>query len=120
MTRNGPSGRQWTRLELVRPPPIVHVPEFLRQAAEARAAALRVKPRLSWRRKLLIGLWMVFMLLFPLVRFLLALALACQFVASLFLWHEPGYHAGLRLLLPFVLLSTAYYVATTPPKGYES
>lgn len=62
--------------------------------------------------------WVVTVLVWPFLRWIVALDVMFQFVRMLWHWHTPGVHAGWTFLLHFVVLTAlTYFVSVYKPKG---
>lgn len=62
--------------------------------------------------------WVVTALLWPILKWVVSLDVAYQFVRMLYHWHTPGIHAGWTCLLHFAALTAlTYFVALYKPKG---
>ncbi|WP_322075521.1 KleE stable inheritance protein [Burkholderia cenocepacia] len=64
------------------------------------------------------AVWVVVVLVWPILRWVIALDVVFQLVRMLWLWHTPGAHAGWAFLLHFaVLTALTYFVSLYKPKG---
>ncbi|WP_017169813.1 KleE stable inheritance protein [Xanthomonas phaseoli] len=64
------------------------------------------------------AVWIVTVLVWPFLRWIVALDVTFQFVRMLWHWHTPGVHAGWTFLLHFaVLTALTYFVSLFKPKG---
>jgi hypothetical protein len=62
-------------------------------------------------------LWIVAVLVWPMLRWIVALDVVFQFLRMLWHWHTPGIHAGWIFLLHFgVLTALTYFVSLYKPK----
>lgn len=66
------------------------------------------------------GVGMLFILLWPLLKFVLTIDVVWQFLRMCWYWDTPGMHAGWTFSLHFLLLSAGYFfVASYRPKGFD-
>lgn len=62
--------------------------------------------------------WVVTVLVWPFLRWIVALDVVVQFVRMLWNWHTPGTYPGWNFLLHFaVLTALTYFVSLYKPKG---
>lgn len=65
------------------------------------------------------GIWMLFILLWPLLKLVLTIDVLWQFGRMCWYWDTPGMHAGWTFSLHFFLLSAGYFfVASYQPKDF--
>ena len=61
--------------------------------------------------------WILFLLMWPLVQWLVAFDIVYQFLRALYYWNAPGGHAGITFLIHLIAASAlTYFVATRPIK----
>ena len=67
------------------------------------------------------AVWVVTVLVWPILRWIVALDVVFQFVRMLWYWHTPGTHAGWLFLLHFgVLTALTYFVSLYKLKEPQS
>lgn len=71
-------------------------------------------------RKLLLAVWMLVAMVWPVLRFVLAFDVAIKFFLALILWSAPGEHAGLNFFLHFFLFSALTLYVASAPKNFDS
>jgi hypothetical protein len=65
-----------------------------------------------------LGVWMLAVLMWPLLRWIAALDVFWQFCRMVYHWDTPGVYAGWQFLAHFaVLVALHYYVGIYRPKG---
>lgn len=63
------------------------------------------------------SVWIVMVLVWPFLRWIVALDVVFQFVKMLWNWHTPGTYSGWNFLLHFgVLTALTYFVSLYKPK----
>lgn len=73
-----------------------------------------------YHRRVACGAWMAAVLVWPLLKWLLAVDVAVKFIEAVMFWHEPGRHAGLVLLAHFGVLTAMTYYVSTRPHDFEA
>lgn len=65
-----------------------------------------------------LGFWMLAVLVWPLLRWIVALDVFWQFCRMVYFWSTPGVYAGWEFLAHFAVLTALhYYVGIYRPKG---
>ena len=88
---------------------IVRTPTANRQAPRAKREGSR----------LVRGLWMTVVLVWPILKWVLAIDVLFKLIQAVVFWHEPGTHYGWLLLLHFGVLSALTYYVAWKPKGAQ-
>jgi hypothetical protein len=63
--------------------------------------------------------WVCTVILWPLLRWVIALDCVVQLIKTMYYWHTPGSYAGIVFLLHFLIFSAlTYFVSAYRPKGF--
>lgn len=90
--------------------PPVAVPEKRKAGWDAKGKAILGA---IWR-----AVWVLFVLVWPLLKWVISIEVFFQFIRMLYHWNTPGVHAGWTFLLHFTVLTVlTYMVAFYKPKG---
>lgn len=64
------------------------------------------------------GLWVTTVILWPVLKWIIALDCVWQFVRAMYYWNTPGTFAGMNFLLHFsAFVAVTYFVSCYKPKG---
>ena len=89
--------------------------ESAKQVPTMNAPTDVAKPRAQSR--MLSVVWILFLLMWPLVQWLVAFDIVYQFLRALYYWNAPGVHARITFLIHLIAASVlSYCVATRPIK----
>lgn len=92
------------------PPPV--------RAAEIPKAITKQREGLGLLGGLALGIWMVTVLLWQILRWIIAIDVFWQFCRMVYYWDTPGVYAGWQFLAHFAVLSALhYYVGVYRPRG---
>lgn len=96
------------------------VPEQVQQQAAPAIPATPAKPPGGGFLAFLVKfVWVVTVLLWPILKWVLALATSFQFIRMLCYWNTPGVYAGWTFLAYFAALTgLTYYVSIYRPQGF--
>lgn len=80
--------------------------------------AATLKARVQWG-PIIRAVWVCTVILWPILRWLIALDCVIQFLKTMYHWNTPGSHATLVFILHFFALSAlTYFVSAYLPKGF--
>jgi hypothetical protein len=70
-----------------------------------------------WSR-IIRGVWVCTVILWPVLRWVIAFDCVAQLIKAMYHWNTPGSHAGLVFILHFLAFSAlTYFVSAYRPKG---
>ena len=97
---------------------IVKFPGAKQEPPEQPTEAPREAPLPASDPALLKGIWVVTVLLWPFLKWIVALDCVYQMVRMMYHWNTPGSFAGFRFLLHFGgFVALTYFVSLYKPKG---
>ena len=97
---------------------IVKFPGAKQEAPSERQAAPPQAERSANDPAALKGLWVVTVLLWPFLKWIVALDCVFQLLRTAYYWDTPGVHAGWTFMLHFAALTAlTYFVSVYKPRG---
>lgn len=96
-------------------PAIVNLPSPARPAP-----APGVKAKKPFQRRVVCGVWMATVLVWPILKWVLSIDVAIKCFEALMFWHVPGRHDGLVLLAHFGVLTALTLYVSTRPHDFEA
>lgn len=97
---------------------IVKFPSAKQDAPSERQTAPRQVDRAANDPAVLKGLWVVTVLLWPFLKWIVALDCVFQLLRTAYYWDTPGVHAGWTFMLHFaVLTALTYFASVYKPRG---